>query len=119
MLARPHVLLPFRLMLPGGVEYPVYEYIDAGYKVRVFPPVKSDQEYPSEGFGELKLDGAPAFQADALRIDFQKDSCDRTKALIFDPPQEVVRLAINSFLIRLRHVARAASAFGQLRIPRR
>jgi hypothetical protein len=108
MLARLHVLLPFRLTIPDGEQYTIYEYIDDGYIVRVFPPGRSDQQYPPEGFGDLKLNGSPAFQADALRIDFQKESFNRTKGLVFDPPEEVVRRAVNSFLIRLRHVTRAA-----------
>lgn len=54
------------------------------------------------------MDGVPAFQADALRIDFYKESFNRTTQSPCDPPEDVIRRAINSFLIRLRYVARAA-----------
>jgi hypothetical protein len=113
MIARLHVLLPFSLTVPDGQEFPVYEYDDEGYAVRVQPPVRSDRGVPPhEDLEQVRLDGAPAYQADALRIDFRKESFKReteqiTRELSLDPPHEVLRRAINSFLLRLRHVTRA------------
>lgn len=108
MLARLLVLLPFSLTVPEGERFPIYEYLDQGYTVRIFPPSRSDRPRPVDEVEEISMDGVPAFQADALRIDFHKESFDRAKDSFFDPPEEVVRRAVNSFLIRLRHVARAA-----------
>jgi len=113
MIARLHVLLPFPLTVPDGQEFPIYEYDDEGYSVRVLPPVRSDRVVsPQEELEQVRLDGAPAYQADALRIDFHKESFKRDKEQItseasLDPPHAVVRRAINSFLLRLRHVASA------------
>lgn len=108
MLARFHVLLPFWITVKAGEEFPVYEYEDQGYRVRVFPPARSDQPDPPDRIENLRIDDTPAVRVDALRIDFQKDAFDRGKELRFDPPHDVVGRAINSFLIRLRYVARAA-----------
>jgi len=108
MIARLHVLLPVWLTVRQGEEFTVYQYEDNGYKVRVFPPARSDQPDPPDRIHEVSLDGTPALRVDALRIDFQKENFDRAREPRFDPPQEIVARAINSFLIRLRYVARAA-----------
>jgi len=108
MLARLFVLLPFSLTIPEGEQFPVYEYADEGYHVRIFPPGRSDRPGPPpDEVDQILIDGVPAFQADALRIDFHKESFDRSKERNFDPPLEVVRRAVNSFIVRLRHVAHA------------
>lgn len=117
MLARLHVLLPFRFVLAEGEQFQIHAYADEGYAVHVFPLVKSDQQYPPDRVGELKLDGRVAFQADALRIDFQKESFDRRDGLVFDPPEPVVRRAINSILVRLRHVTRAPALRPVVEFP--
>ena len=109
MIARLHVLLPVWLTVPQGETFPIYEYADQDYRVRVFPPVKSDRVLPADRVSELRLDGVPAFRVDALRIDFQRQSFDRSEDLLFDPPKEVLGRAVNSFLIRLRYVIRAAA----------
>lgn len=108
MLARLSVLLPFNLTIPEGEQFNVYEYEDSGYKVRFYPPGRSDRAPSITGPDQLKIDGIPAFQADALRIDFHKDSFDRRIEVPCDPPELVIKRAINSFLVRLRHVTRAA-----------
>ena len=38
MIARLFVLLPFSLTVPEGEQFPVYEYEDDGYRIRVYPP---------------------------------------------------------------------------------
>ncbi len=111
MLARLFVLLPFNLTVPEGQQFPVYEYEDTGYKVRFYPPGRSDRAPPLADQDQITIDNVPAFQGDALRIDFQKDAFDRRSATLYDPPAQIIERAINFFLTRLRHVARA----GQVR----
>src|SRR5262245_29826657 len=113
MLAQLYVLLPFSITVPEGEQFTIYEYADEGYGVRLYPPRRSDRLVPQEEqVDQVQIDGAPAYQADALRIDFHKESFDRSKeriaARMFDPPQEVVRRVVSSFIVRLRHVAGAA-----------
>src|SRR5207249_4460531 len=55
---------------------------------------------------ELTINGEPAVLANILRVDFQKDTFDRTQAGTLDPPEPVIRHAIVSFLHRFRHVVR-------------
>lgn len=112
MLARLYVLLPFSLTIAENEQFPVCQYADEGYDIRVFPTGRSDRPGPPPGdVDQILIDGKPAFQADALRIHFNKESFDRSKeGTRFDPPLEVVRRAVNSFLVRLRHVAHAAHA---------
>src|SRR2546421_11210115 len=108
MIARLFVLLPFSLTVPEGEQFTIYEYPDQSYSVRVFPPNRSDRLSPLDGVDEIRMDGVPAFQADALRIDFYQESFNRTTQNPCDPLEDVIRRAINSFLIRLRYVAHAA-----------
>jgi len=111
MIARLFVLLPFKLTVPEGQQFPVYEYEDSGYKARFFPPGRSDYA-PNLGDQEkITINNISAFQADALRIEFHKESFDRSAGTLYDPPEPVIDRAINFFLTRLRHVARA----GQVR----
>src|SRR5437867_5453666 len=115
MIARLHVLLPYPLTIPDSQEFPIYEYTDEGYSMRILPPVRSDRPIPPhEEMDEILLDGAPGFQANVLQIDFCKESFRRERDRItsdpphtLDPPHDVVRRAINSFLLRLRHVTHA------------
>jgi len=76
--------------------------------VTAYPPVKSDRPASPEDVDEAHIDGVRAFEADALRIDFEKESFDRREETRFDPPEDVIRDAINWFLTRLRYVAQAS-----------
>jgi len=107
MIARLFVLLPFSLTVRDGQKFTVYGYDDNGYRVLFYPPGRSDRAPTTVEPEELKMDGIPAFQADTLRIDFHKDNFERKIGEPIDPPQEVLSRAVNSFLVRLRHVARA------------
>lgn len=109
MIARLLVLLPFTVTLPEGEQFSVYEYIDEGYGIRVYPPKRSDAVLPAGGPDEIKINGVSAFQADALRIDFHRDSFARDKGGPCDPPERLMARAVNSFLLRLRHVTRSIS----------
>jgi hypothetical protein len=111
MIARLFVLLPSPVVVPDGEQFRVYEYEDASYQVRVYPPGRSDRAPTPDSADQIKIDGVSAFQADALRIDFHKESFERGRESPWDPPEHLMRRAVNSFVIRLRHVTRA----GQMR----
>ena len=87
MLARLFVFLPFSVILPEGEEFAVYEYVDDGYAVRVYPPLKSDRLSSPEGIEQIKMDDVSAFQADALRIDFYLNVARKPSSIPCDPPQ--------------------------------
>jgi len=108
MIARLTILLPFYLTVPEGVEFTVYEYEIDGYRARFVPPGRSERALSIDGTDQLKIDGVATFQADVLRIDFHRDSFDRRVETTCDPPVRIVNQVVNSFLVRLRHVARAA-----------
>jgi hypothetical protein len=105
------VLLPFHLTVPDGQQFPLYQVEDSGYGIQFYPPVRSEKAPPLTDEEKITIDGVTAFQADALRIDFRKESFDRRVETRIDPPEDVIDRAINFFLTRLRHVARA----GQVR----
>lgn len=107
MLARLFVLLPFKLAIPEGQEFRLYEYEDEGYKVRMYPPIRSDRPASMDSPDRIEIDGMAAYQADALRIDFWKEGFDRRKDNPLDPPEDVIRRSVNWFLVRLRYVSRA------------
>ena len=107
MLAQLIVNLPFSLAVPEGMEFPLYENTIGGYTFTVYPPMRGEHT-PLLGEGEkLEVAGTSAFQADVLRIDFHKESFERDIAGLSDPPKDVLKKAVNWFLIRLRHVTRA------------
>jgi hypothetical protein len=108
MLARLFVLLQFHLTVPEREQFPIFEYEDSGYKVRVFPPMRSERAPAIDGPEQLKIGGVPTFQTDVLRIDFAKESFERGIESPCDPPDTVINRAANSFLLRLRHVTGAA-----------
>ena len=107
MLARLHVLLPFSLQVPEGEALPVYEYMEDGYKVRVFPPVKTDVPASAGTADKVQINGRPAVSYNGLRIEFYKEEFNRTETQECDPPYEFLAKAVNSFLTRLRYVTRA------------
>jgi hypothetical protein len=111
MIARLFVLLPFHLTVPDGQQFPVHQAEDSGYGIHFYPPGRSENAPPLTDEEKITIDGVTAFQADALRIDFRKESFDRCAGTHIDPPEDVIDGAINFFLTRLRHVARA----GQVR----
>jgi hypothetical protein len=109
MLARLQVSLPFWITIPQGQEFPIHEYEIDGYTVRVCPPARSEHPALTDPITDVKLDGAPALRVDVLHIEFQKDTFDRRRGgAVSDPPEHVVQRVVGSFLLRFRHVARAA-----------
>lgn len=105
MLARVHILLPYAFSIPEGETYPIYEYAEQEYGVRVYPPERSEAANQHDA---LTINDIKAFNADVLRIDFQKEFFDRTEAADLDPPVELIKRVANDFLTRLRYVANAS-----------
>ena len=106
MLARLYVALPFHIAVPEDKTFSIFAYEDEGYEIRVFPPGRTDQPLLEEIPDDVKINGEAAFIADGLKIEFRKDSFNRTSGGEFDPPMRVVERAVHSFLLRLRYVTR-------------
>ncbi len=106
MLARLHLILPFSLTLPDGESYPIHSYVDEGYEIRIYPPVRSDQPTPGPDADKLFIDERPGIQANALRVDFVKDDFDRRVETECDPPYSLIQRTVNLFLRKLRFVSR-------------
>ena len=108
MIARLYLLLPFHLAVPEGVQFALHSYGDGEYDVTVYPPVKTDRPAAGDIPDEVQINEAPAFIANGLRIDFHKDTFDRTAGVVSDPPMALVQRTVDSFVMRLRYVTRAA-----------
>src|SRR4051794_40615777 len=108
MIARFILALPFYIAVPDGVQFNIYTYIDEGYTVSVFPPNRSNRPPPGDIPDLLQMNDAPAFLANGLRIDFTKDTFDRSSGCPSDPPHTVISSAVNGFLTRLRFVTQYA-----------
>jgi hypothetical protein len=104
--------MPFNMLVAKSAGFKVYEYEASGYKVRVLPPSYTEERAPTDP-DAITIDGEPAVLANILCIDFQKDTFSREHGAALVPPQSVIVEAVNSFVTRLRHVARAA----QIRPP--
>lgn len=111
MIARVHVLLPFFITILDGENYSTFEYESSGYRIRFLQPQKSPraQSIPYQ----VSVNRRPAYQADALVIEFQKDFFERSNDAPIDPDPGLILEAANSFIRSLRIVARAAVA-GEL-----
>src|SRR5262245_52705972 len=108
MIARLTLALPFDIVLPENATFNVYEYEDRGYQIRVFPPVKTD--VPSTGGSpeSLTMNNQPVIIANGLRIDFLKESFDRTRdPQVCDPPKEFMSFTVQTSLNWMRYVTRA------------
>lgn len=116
MLARLFVALPFHLAVPDGARFKVYTYEDEGYLVSLYPPGRSDRPAPGDVPEVVKINDEPAFVANALHIEFRRESFDRGRGHPWDPPEAVISRAIDSFLTRLRYVTRGAQVH---RVPLR
>lgn len=107
MIARIHILLPFTLALPENEQYQIYEYNMHGYRIRLYPPEKSEKADSHTDADNLKINGVTAINCDALRIDILKDSFNRAENSDLDPPEELIKIVANDFLARLRFVTNA------------
>lgn len=108
MIARIHILLPFSLTVPEKENYPIYEYEVDEYHIRIFPPERSERADSHTDAEDITINETIAFNADVLRIDFQKESFNRTETSELDPPSELIKNVANGFLARLRYVANAS-----------
>jgi hypothetical protein len=108
MLVRLHVVLPFDVALPEGEQIRLYTYEEDGCVITVYPPMRSDAPSNSAPPESVKINGVTAIIANGLQIDFQRSEFDRTPGSPEDPPSAVLQRAVDSFIERLRYVARAA-----------
>ena len=110
MLARVHILLPYALIVPEHEKYTVYAYDINGYRTRIYMPERSDRVDTHNDAENITLNGNKAFNADVLRIDFQKDDFERKlentgeNEFTCDPPVDLIKDIANDFLRRLRYV---------------
>ena len=109
MIAKFGLALPFWIAIPDGVEFKLYKYEDSRYQVVVYPPTRSDSPPNVAAPDEVKIDGKPAFLANALNIEFHRPEFHRERgSQQTDPSDEVIARAIQSFVARLRYVTRGA-----------
>ena len=108
MLAKLDLLLPFEITIPKEEHFSIYQYNDEGYNIRIFPPMKTKHSIAQDDSDEILINGKPTFQANNLRIYFQKDNFDRRQDSECDPPHPLIARTINSFLLKLRFVTRGS-----------
>ena len=108
MLARLDLLLPFEITIPKEEQFPIYQYNDEGYNIRIFPPIKIEQQTTHDESNDFLINGESTVQANGLRIYFQKDNFDRRREIECDPPYPLIARTINSFLLKLRFVTRGS-----------
>lgn len=108
MIARLRIWLPFALTIPEKEQYSVYAYELDGYRISTYPPTRSERADTYSDIDCIRIDNRNAYRADVLRIDFQKESFDRTEGHEIDPPRIFLQSVINDFLARLRFVTSAS-----------
>lgn len=117
MIARFYIFAPFTISIPEGTRFLLNDYEIAGHLVRFHPPKRSEDEKHKSQNTEIKINGTPTIQADVIHIDFIKDGFNReAKPMACDPPHELVKLALDFFTSRLRHVTKA-SAIRPIEFP--
>jgi len=104
MLARLDVTLPFSVAMPQAQKFPIYEYDDSGYAVRIYPPVRTGHTGEQDHEELILINGTPSFCANVLRIYFKRESFDRSPDVECDPSYELIARTINQFLSKLRFV---------------
>ena len=108
MLARVYVQLPFALSIPEDQQLFSRPYEEDGHLIRVYPPVESDASLLLADTQKIRINDVAAIQADVLRIDFQKANFQRPSGNgAIEPAADMVLRVTNSFLTRVRHVARS------------
>jgi hypothetical protein len=97
------------MALPEGAAFKPYSYDQDGYTIVERPPLKSDVPLPRDTPEDIEMDGAPGFAANAIQFDFVRDTFSRQRnAPHSDPPKELMQRVLDSFIARMRYVARAA-----------
>jgi hypothetical protein len=102
--------MPYTVTVAQGEELPPYEVKDGDYTIRFLQPVTDVAVLSGLRPKNLTLNGKPAVEANVMRIDFHKNSFDRKIDSPIDPPEDVIRRAVEKFHYRLRFVTRAAHA---------
>lgn len=90
--------------MPQAQKFPIYEYSDGGYAIRIYPPIRTEQTGGLDHEEQVLINGTPSFCAGVLRIYFKRDSFDRSMDIECDPPYELIAGTINRFLSKLRFV---------------
>src|SRR5262249_39974531 len=80
------------------------------YTIQFLPPMRDVDALSGRRPESLTLNGKAAFEANVMRIDFRKSNFDRKIGSPIDPPEGVIRRAVEEFHSRLRYVTRAAHA---------
>jgi hypothetical protein len=108
MLARLTVAVPYIMLVPEGVEFELPSYEDGDCRVIPRPPVHTDAPIAVPIPDIIDFEGVRGYVANALQVDFQKDSFDRrTGESTFDPKVEVMARAVHAISTRLRAVTRS------------
>lgn len=107
MLAKIHIVVPFDLTVPVGEEYKLYGFEEDGYRIFFEIPSSSGKPRSPEDPEQVEINGKSAMQADVITVCFQKESFERQIDSPIDPPEELIQRALNSFLTRLKYVAKA------------
>jgi len=108
MLARLHVRLPFFVNIPEGEEFPIYEYKESGYIIRIYPLLASEGPINNAISLQTCIDGRKAYTANLLQIDFRKDTFDRRQRMEYcDPPKDLMKKKVNSYIAKLRCITRS------------
>src|ERR1700676_2607845 len=106
MLAKLYIFLPYEIALLEGAEYRLYSFESEGYLVQFHIPGQSDSPRTGQA-SQVTIGEKPAFQADVLTIVFQKESFNRANSSPIDPPESLIKFALEYLLGRLRYVAKA------------
>lgn len=93
-------------IVPEGVTLGLQSYEDAGYVVTPRPPTKSKAPIRVDIPDNPEINDGAAFVANAIEVDFRKDSFNRVENAPVDPPKEVLLRAVNRVLARLRYITR-------------
>ncbi len=107
MLAKLHVLVPFKLTLPLGDQYQIYGYEEDGYQIYFDVPSPSDKPSAPDMPDHIMINGKSGIQADVITITFKKGSFIRGISSPIDPPEQLIQRTLRSFLDRLKYVSKA------------
>lgn len=114
MIARVRIFLPYAFTVPEKEQYKLYTLEGGGYQVKFYMPERSEKADTYNDGSKFSLNSHKAFQADILRIDFIKDSFDRSindheTEESYDPPLGLITDVAYDFIRRLRYVINASS----------
>lgn len=131
MIARFRIPIRPYLFLQPGLDYPVKEIAEDGYRIKIYPPQQTSTDIskvfvtPSASREELAqslipddpqtpsstvaINNIPAVHVHLLTIDFIKDQFDRRRVLEVqaDPPLKLVFAIANRIIVGLRTLSRS------------